>query len=155
MSQNTILDPSVLGTDVSTNDLGDLDVLVGDYAVVSGIPNAINAFVRELTTPYGYLSRFILDCEGLKILDEAYGNVGYFLLSEALTIGWVNDNLQSIEEVAANQPRITLTQATDYVMISPTSVRFNIYFQVLGYPQIFNLVLSGNAAGFTAIVKGG
>lgn len=155
MSQYSVLDPSLLGTDIATNTSGDFAVVANDHDTISGVQNIINAFVRELTTPYGHLGRFILDCEGVKIIDDNYGNVAYYQFNENITPTWINEQLTCIEEVAVNHARIQLTQAIDYTILSGTSVQFNIHFQVVNYPQNFNLVLTRTGMNISAVLQGG
>lgn len=152
MASDVILNPELLGTDIATGTNGDLLPDGSDAGTVSGVLNTINAFVRELTTPFGYLAKYVEDAEGLKLLNEKYGNPGYFLLSEPLDQVWLDTMIEAIEAVADNQPRIELIQV-DHEILSGTKVHFMIRFKVLSSPREFNMVLTkeNNALAVTQL----
>ena len=140
----------LLGTDIALSFDRDIAVLVRDFATVSGVENVVRAFVRALLTPYGYLARFIYDTEGIKVVDEDYGNVAFHMLSEPLTLAWINTNIEGIYQVADNEPRVQLI-GVDYELFDLTRnrVRFHIRFSVLDDPREFNLVLFRDGATLT------
>lgn len=156
MAADVILNPELLGVDVATGTNGDLLAEGSDLMGVGGVANAINAFVRELTTPYGYLARWVADAGGLKILDEGYGNPAFYQMSQPTTQEWIDFMIDSIEQVADNQSRIELTGGISYTLLTgvPHGVRFRVPFRVLGVPKDFNLVLTREGAGLRASLEG-
>lgn len=143
-----------LGVDIVTGPEGDLVRVVRDLGTIDGVANVVNAFVRELMTPYGMLARWVYDAEGLKILDADYGNPAYYLLSEPVTASWANEVVSAIQQVGDAQSRINVL-GVDYELLDLAvhRVRFNIRFEVLGVPKPFNVVLSKEGAGFTAVLE--
>lgn len=141
----------VLGTDITTTNSGDLARTARDLGTLSGVENVVAAFVRELMTPYGYLARFVLDSDGLKVVDEVYGNAAYYQLSEPMTGTWVAEMVELITAVAAAQERITLL-GVDYEILSleKRGIRFLVRFQIDTDSTEFNLVLKPEDRGFAA-----
>lgn len=144
MAGDVILNPELLGVDIATGATGDFVANGSDFGTISGVANVVNAFVRELTTPYGYLARFVEDSGGLKIIDEDYGNPGYQQLSEPMDQEWIDFMVDSIEQVAENHPRIEMN-TVDYEILNLAvnhGIKFRLRFRVLGVPKDFNLVLT-------------
>lgn len=136
------LDPTPFGADIATTSSGDIAEVGKDIGTISGVDNVINSFVRELLTPLGYLARWAYDVDGLKILDEDYGNSAYLQLSEPLTEAWISDMITHITLVADEQPRIVL-QAVDYTLVPETnSIGFKISFTIPQETKTFNLLLN-------------
>jgi hypothetical protein len=144
-------DPSFLGTDLATTAQGDVAASGSDWGTISGIENVVNAFIRELVTPLGYLGRYIYDIDGLKVIDEDYGNNAYAQLSEPMTPAWINNMVDHIHSVAANQPRIQL-QTVDYTItnLEQQGIHFEIKFTILNVPQPLNLILKRSNNALTA-----
>lgn len=148
---NDPINPLLLGTDLGTTAAGDVAAAGRDWGTVSGTQNVVNAFIRELLTPLGYLARWIYDVDGLKVLNEDYGFGGYAQLSEPLTPDWINSMIEHIEAVAENQSRVQLN-AVDYALTNEvvTGIQFSIKFSVLNAPKPFNLILRREGKTLTA-----
>lgn len=149
-----IIDESNLGIDIAIAD-GDLARSLQDLAVSKGVDNAIAAFIRELCTPIGLLARYVYDADGLKTIDEEYGNGAYLMLSEPFTSGWVEQVIEYIEEIGEAQPRVTVLGVDfDFLDVALRSVRFTIRFEVLEEPKPFNLVLESSGRTINAVTVG-
>lgn len=139
---SNFLNTAQLGTDIATDLIGDIAEKGKDVDTIDGIDNVINAFVRELVTPFSYLARWVYDAEGLKIIDEDYGNVAYLQLSEPRTETWISNMLVHINDVARGQARLTL-QTIDYTLTPETNtIQFKIAFKILQNPKVYNLILN-------------
>jgi hypothetical protein len=126
-----LFNPNYLGTDISQLS-GDLATSLGDFKVQSGVSNVIDAFVRELTTPLGYIAKYVLDVDGLKIVDANYGNEAYYQLSEPLSEPFITSMISHIQNVAAmHQDRLTVN-SIDYniVDLKENKIQFLINFLV-------------------------
>lgn len=105
MPANPVRSSRGFNTDLAGNEAG-VAVRNGDWVELTGVDNAVTAFVRELTTPNGAAGRFNLDASGLQMLDEVYGNPGYQLLGENMTEITIDEHIKCIEEVMRNHPRL-------------------------------------------------
>lgn len=145
------IDPNLLGTDLGTKADGDVASSGRDWGTISGVENAVNAFIRELVTPLGYLARWVYDVEGLKVLNEDYGMGAYAQLSEPMTPDWIARMIDHIHAVAEAQPRIQL-QTVNYTITNEetSGIVFEIKFTVPLVPQPFNLVLRRESNQLTA-----
>jgi hypothetical protein len=150
-----IIDPSPLGVDIATSLDGDIAEKGKDIDTISGTDNVINAFVRELITPLGFLARWVYDVDGLKILDEDYGNGVYIQLSEPMTETWIANMVAHVTSVADEQTRIQL-RSVDYVVTPETnSISFNVYFKVAQDATEYNLILNPVSGGLMASLNMG
>jgi hypothetical protein len=147
------VDLNLLGVDLASDSDGDIGTVLDDFATISGVDNVINAFVREIVTPFGHLARYAYDVDGLKAVDEDYGNVAYAMLSEPLTNAWVSNMLDHIKDVGESHPRIDLS-SVDYDIVTEDlgHVRFSIDFKVLSVPKSYNLVLRNDGSRLLASV---
>lgn len=75
--------------------------ITGDLKTINGIELVVQSRIRELTTPFGYLARFIQDRDGIKLVDADYGNSIFNLLAEP-------SNTLPFEKVAEECRRIML-----------------------------------------------
>ena len=148
-------DLSLLGTDLATSAEGDVAANGRDWAVISGVENVINAFIRELVTPLGYIARYVYDIEGLKILDEDYGNAAYAQLSAPMTPEWVNSMVSHITSVANVQSRLQL-KSVEYTVtnLSTDAIKFYIVSTIPSVPKPFNLILQRTGNTLTAGLGG-
>lgn len=140
-SFSEFLDLEAFGVDIATESNGDIAQEGRDIGTVSGVDNVVTAFVRELITPLGYLGRWVYDIDGLKTINEDYGNGVYLQLSEPLTQDWISDVISHVTSVADVQPRIYL-KSVDYTLVPETnSVAFNVIFTIPQTPKTYNLIL--------------
>lgn len=141
---------NLLGIDLATNSNGDLaiDTEGEDLAVVRGPNNAISAFIRELMTPFGYLSRYVYDYEGIKALDEDYGNPIYAILAEPLTQEWLTEAVGYVNQIAKDHPRLTITNISyDVLNDESTNVMFKIGLRVETVPTDYSMIIQRTTSG--------
>lgn len=156
MAQDNNIDKELLGVDLVATPNWDLAVNVHDLATQTGLSNVINAFIRELTTPQGFIGRYVYDIEGLKLIDGDYGNPAYYQLSEPLTNLWINDMMSHVQTVAVYHPRLTL-DTIDYQLldVERNQVQFMINFRVETSADSVTLLLVRNGTVLTAGVLEG
>lgn len=156
MQLSNPIDPNYLGNDISQTLSGDLAVNVHDLQTQSGSQNVIDAFVRELTTPLGYIARYVKDIDGLKIIDADYGNPAYYQLSEPVSDVWISNMLGHIQAVGSVNTRLDI-QSVDYSIMDliRNQVQFLITFKVQNDLTPIKLVLARTGDQLGAVVIGG
>lgn len=92
--------------DIQLSSSGDLVInktKEGGYEFEIDRNPALNLLKRVVQTPKGYISRCVLDKEGLRLIDKELGSELYKELSEGLTINFIsrirNHILKSIKEI--------------------------------------------------------
>lgn len=146
-----ILNENLLGIDISQSS-GDIATVLGDFKTQNSIANVIDAFIRELTTPLGYIGRYVLDIDGLKIVDSDYGNEAYYQLSEPLSDSFINNMIGHIQTVAdAHQNRLTIS-SIDYNILNliENKVQFLVSLLIQSDLPPIQLLLSRTGNQLTA-----
>lgn len=146
-----LLNQNLLGTDISQKS-GDIATSLGDFKTQNGVANVIDAFIRELTTPLGYIGRYVLDVEGLKTVDIDYGNEAYYQLSEPLSETFISNMINHIQLVGeAHQDKLTINSINyNIVDLTENKVQFLISFLVQSDVAPVKLVLSRIGSELTA-----
>ena len=115
-------DPDSFGIDLDSRpasdrarfgDAGDLrSTSFGDISTISGPELVVKSRVRELTTPFGYYSRYIQDVEGLKLVDGDYGNALYTLLSEPQSTISMDRVVSTCKDIMLKDTRVSTAEVT-------------------------------------------
>lgn len=120
------------GVDIFLAEMGDIEVVNGDFRLVKGNTNIVKAFLRRLNTPpYGY-KRFMRTFTGITEIGETYGNDMYFYLSAPITTLSLESILKALEEAAREDQRIE---------VMDIGVAFKSINQV--YIQKFKYIIKG------------
>jgi hypothetical protein len=146
-----LLDPKELGRDLVIVD-GDLSPYGNDLDLLEGPDHVVLRFARELMSPHNLLARYTFDSEGLKALDEDYGNEGFYELSEPLDQAWIERVKAAIYTVGENQPNLII-DSVNYQILDLASQKFgfDITVNVQG-SKLTRLYVETSALGFNVRV---
>lgn len=150
-----VLDPKQLGRDLVISETGDLVSYGRDFDYVDGPDHVVVRFARELMSPHNLLAAYCRDYQGIKVLEEDYGNHAFYELSEPLDDSWIESVKQSIYLVGEAQPNLTV-ENVDYYMLDVSKGRmgFDISISVEGGP-LKRLYLENNTLGFNVRIADG
>jgi hypothetical protein len=149
------INPNELGRDLIIGEDGDLAIYGNGFDVINGADHAVLRFSRELMSPHGLLSRYMLDYNGLQALDDNYGNEAFSELAEPMDQNWIERVKIAIYNVADEQPNL-LVEKIDYSFLDVSNRRlaFDIQIQVDG-GSLKRLYLETGVLGFNVRVVDG
>lgn len=144
-----------LGIDLATSDGefgGDL-ILLGskeDYGVDFGRTNLKYAIRRRLSTPQGFLKRFIRDYEGLYTINNTYGNPAYRYLSEPIGPSILLNLKSEVMACLQEEDRIEVTDVgISFVPYQGLPrVSLTISYIEKGLNELSSVVLTQGESGF-------
>jgi phage baseplate assembly protein W len=143
------------GSDIALSDNefgGDLVVssTKDGYELVSGRENLKEAIRRRLSTPEGFLKRFIRDYTNLFLVNYTYGNPAYKYLSEPVEPSMiftlkaeVMSCLQEENRIEIQDVNVSIVPVNNYPRIS-----LSIQYTEVGQNTIESVTLSQTESGF-------
>lgn len=145
--------PDSLGEDLLIDDEetgGDLVQSPGfDLEFIDSESNLKASLIRRLTTPKGFLARFVQDYTGLVSVNSEYGNDAYKYLSEPLTATTISSIKEELRICLGQESRIEVADITPTIVpyYGTYQVFYSITYSVVGSDDMETLAIvqSGNA----------
>ncbi|MBD2201537.1 hypothetical protein H6G33_09280 [Calothrix sp. FACHB-1219] len=114
-----------------------------DLVLSQPLPTEDLLLKRVLQTPYGYITLWGLDEEGIDYLDDEYGNQLYSILGEPLTPSWINDSNNYLKKALSFIEDVVSISFVEMYQSTIDSISFRItYTSVKGNTETINTSFS-------------